>query len=153
MAELFAFDTSVYIRAQRDRDAREALDRFRFRIGPRVRLLSVVAMELRAGARTTELRAAVTSLMEAHAVRGLYRAPGGAAYVEAGRVIADLAVKERFHVASAAPSFTLDALIAAACREAGATLVTWDLGDFARIARHLRGLRLASIPSVRGRPG
>ncbi|MGH7637481.1 MAG: type II toxin-antitoxin system VapC family toxin [Gemmatimonadaceae bacterium] len=150
MAELFAFDTNVYIRAQRELDAREALDRFRFRIGPRVRLLAVVAMELRAGARTAELRAGVTALVEAHASRGLYLIPGSAAYVEAGRVIADLAVRERFDVARAAPSFTLDVLIAAACREAGATLVTWNAGDFARIARHLRGLRLASLPPVHG---
>jgi predicted nucleic acid-binding protein len=148
MPELFACDTNVYIRAQRDRGAREALDRFRFRAGPRVRLLSLVAMELRAGARTPEQRDDVAVFIDAHERRGFLVAPGTTAYVEAGRVLADLAIKDRFEVARAAAAFTLDVLIAVTCRELDATLVTWNHDDFARIARHLRRFRIVGLSAI-----
>ena len=144
MPRLYALDTNLYIRALRDRDARRELAQFLGRVGSGIRLHAVVAMELRAGARTPIQRAELNSLIAADAMRDRGVTPSFEAYQEAGRVIADLAVKERFD-ATAVPSFVNDTLIAASCREAGVTLVTANQSDFARIARHLRDFR-ASPP-------
>lgn len=144
VGELFALDSNLYIGALRDPTARTWLDRFRVRAGPRLRLMAVVALELRAGARTDEQRGALQALIGAHDARGWLVAPGPNAYVEAGRVAADLAVRERFEASRAAASFTLDLLLAVSCRDAGITLVTNNAGDFARIARHVRGFRVTT---------
>ncbi|MBA3888990.1 MAG: type II toxin-antitoxin system VapC family toxin [Gemmatimonadaceae bacterium] len=143
MPEIFALDTNLYIGALRGDEVRQELGRFLGRVGPRMRLHAVVAMELRAGARTPAQRAAVVSLTAADISRDRVVTPSLDAYVQAGRVIADLAVKERFD-AGAAPSFANDVLIATACREVGVTLVTANHGDFTRIGRHLRGFRVAA---------
>lgn len=141
---LYAIDTNVYIGALRDREQRRELGEFLLRAGRRVRLHPVVTMELRAGARTAAQRVALGALVAAHASRDRGLVPSADAYDEAGRVLADLATKERFDPGAAAPSFRADVLLATSCREAGATLVTANHADFARIARHLRGLRVAA---------
>jgi predicted nucleic acid-binding protein len=140
MTRLFALDTNLYIRALREPDVRRELGRFLGRVGTRIRLHAVVAMELRAGARTPSQRAELNSLIAADAMRDRIVTPSFDAYQQAGRIIADLAVRERFD-ATAIPSFVNDAIMAASCREEGVTLVTANQSDFARIARHLRGFR------------
>lgn len=131
-------------------DARLALAEFLLRVGPCVRLLAVVAMELRAGARTRAQQTALTAqtalaaLIGAYTRRDLLVVPSAHAWDQAGRVLADLAVKERFDTVAAPASFPNDVLIATSCREVGATLVTENHADFARIRRHLRGLRISA---------
>lgn len=143
MPELFALDTNLYIGALRDPDVRQELDRFLGRVGSRIRLHAVVAMELRAGARMPSQRAAVVSLTASDISRNRLLVPSFDAYEQAGRIIADLAVKERFD-GGAMPSFANDVVLATSCREAGVTLVTANHADFARIGRHLRGFRVAA---------
>jgi len=41
-----------------------------------------------------------------------------------------------------------DVLIAASCREAGARLVTENVGDYTAVQRHLRGFRFVSGDEV-----
>lgn len=141
MATLYALDTNVYIHALRDPAALAALKRFLLRTGLRVRVPGIVAMALRAGALTPAQEQRVEALIGAHASRGRTIAPSFAACVQAGRVLADLARHERMPVADAPRSLVADVLLAASCREADVTLVTGNHGDFARIARHLRGFR------------
>jgi predicted nucleic acid-binding protein len=43
-----------------------------------------------------------------------------------------------------------DVLIAASCREAGARLVTENVGDYAAVQRHLRGFRFIAADEVVG---
>ena len=69
MPRLYALDTNLYIRALRDRDARRELAQFLGRVGSGVRLHAVVAMELRAGARTPSQQAELNSLIAADATR------------------------------------------------------------------------------------
>ena len=140
MPELFAVDTNLYIGALRDPAVALALRRFLVHAGPRIRLHAVVVLELRAGARTLQHRAAVTALLSAYTRRERFVTPSFEAYEQAGRVIADLAEKERFD-AHATPSIVQDILLATSCREAGVTLVTANHADFTRIGRHLRGFR------------
>ena len=141
MADLYALDTNLYIRALRDPRERATLKRFLLRLGTRVRVPGVVAMELRAGAKTVAHQQAVEELLAPYAERGRVLLPSFAAFVQAGRVLTDLAEREQLALAKAPRSLPNDALLAASCREAGVVLVTDNQGDFARITRHLRGFR------------
>ena len=140
MASAFAIDSSVYIDALRDRDRMDLLKRFLGRAGGRVALCGVVAMELRAGARTPEQQGAIDALIGAYVHRSRVIATSFQACWQAGRALADLAGR---HPGSAAMAATLvaDAQIAAACREVGATLITNNARDFARLQRYMRGFR------------
>lgn len=146
MADLYALDTNVYIRAVRDSGARVRLKRFLLRSGHRVRLSAVVALELRAGARTPTQERAVDALLAPYASRDRVLAPSFEAFVQAGRVVAALAPRER--MTQPAPSFTNDVILASSCREAGAVLVTENQADFAAIQRHLRGFRFGALDEV-----
>ncbi|GJG86265.1 hypothetical protein tb265_14460 [Gemmatimonadetes bacterium T265] len=144
MATLYALDANCYIHALRDAEERRRLNAFVARVDTRLRLHAVVHLELRAGARTAAQRAALDALVGTYAAREHVVTPDAAAFAEAGRVLADLAVKEHFAVADAPPSFRYAALLAASCREAGLTLVTRNHADFVRVGRHLRGFRVAA---------
>jgi predicted nucleic acid-binding protein len=137
----FVLDTSVYIRAFRDPDAEARLQRFLWRRGHRVLFASTVAMELRVGARTPPVAAAIDALLAAYRSRGHVIAPSFDAHVEAGRALASLAAKERRSDVATA-RLTNDALLASTCREAEATLVTSNLRDFVALRRHLRGFQV-----------
>ena len=140
MADVFALDTNVYIRALRDRDRLVQLKRFLLKAGTRLRLSSVVALELRAGARVPAQERAVSDLIALYTTRDRVIVPSLAAYVEGGRVLAALGAREGVDI-SRAGSLVGDVLIATSCREAAVRLVTENVGDFAAVQRHLRGFR------------
>ena len=144
MSDLFAIDTSVYIRASRDAGALSDLKAFRKRAGLRLRLPGVVAMELGAGAITERHEEHVADLVEPYAERGFVLPVSEAACLQAGCVLAALARHERVDLARAPRSLTNDVLIAASCREAGVLLVTDNARDFAAIQRQMRGFRFVS---------
>jgi predicted nucleic acid-binding protein len=143
MAELWALDTNVYIGALRDRDRLARLKRFLIRAGTRLRVSGVVALELRAGARTAGQETAVNDLIAAYVTRDRGIVPSLSAYVEGGRVLAALGAREGVDV-SRAGSLVNDVLIATSCREAGVQLVTGNASDFALIQRYLRGFRFVA---------
>lgn len=128
MPPRYALDTNVFIDAMRDPADRARIVDFHARYVANEYLSAVVAMELRAGARTsraaTELERQLLSRFE---VRGRTFAPSYAAFVLAGRILSTL----RDYSAS----LRSDALIAASCREAGITLVTKNSRDFNRIRK------------------
>lgn len=141
MADLWVLDTNVYIRALRDRQRLADLKRFRVRARARVWLSAVVGLELRAGAVTAAHAQALDDLLKVYIERGRLVVPSFDAYQQAGRIIATLALKERFALADAPRSFVNDALLAASCREAGAVLITENTRDFITMQRHLKGFR------------
>lgn len=145
MPPLYALDTNVYIDALRDGAALARLKRFLLRTGQRIRLSAVVALELRAGARAPAQERAVESLIDPHTTRDRVVIPSFESYVQAGRVIAALAKRERV---TPAPSFTNDALLASSCREADVTLITGNNRDFTAIQRHLRGFRFEATDDL-----
>ena len=147
MPDIFALDTNIYIRALRDPGRLALLKRFLFRTGTRLRLNAVVALELRAGARTSAHEAAVGDLLASYTARDRVIVPSFAAYAEGGRVLAALGARERVDV-SKAGSVVNDVLIAASCREAGACLVTENVGDYSAVQRHLRGFRFVAADQV-----
>lgn len=143
MAALYALDTNVYIGALRNADRLVRLKRFLLRLGMRVRLPAVVALELRAGARTAAQESAIRDLVAAHLTRDRVIVPSFAAYTESGRVLAALASRDRRDLSRAA-SLVNDVLLATSCREAGVRLVTENVSDFAAVQRHLRGFHFES---------
>ena len=147
MAELYALDTNVYIRALRDRDRLARLKRFLMQAGMRVRVNAVVALELQAGARTQAQERAVSDLLAAHVTRERVIVPSFEAFRQGGRVLAALAARDGVDT-SRSGSLVNDVVIATSCREAGARLVTENVEHFAAVQRHLRGFRFAEADRV-----
>ena len=123
----YALDASLFIDAFRNLDEEARLVDFHRQFAPVQYLSVVVALELRAGARTPAARAR----LQRHVVRpfeerGRIIVPGRQSWDLAGDAMAQL---------RPAPgrAFYNDVLIAASCREHGVTLVTRNLRDFARI--------------------
>jgi len=148
---LYALDTNIYLNAQRNSLARAGYDRILKAAGRRLRLPAVVAFELRAGVRSPEQRAALDQLVNAYAARDRILVPSAAAFLEAGRVIADLAIREGITYGAEPLSLANDALIAASCREMQVTLATNNHADFARIQRHCGDSVLLPQPPWRER--
>lgn len=144
MADRYALDTSVYVKALRDADALARLKRFLTRAGHRIEVHAVVALELRAGALTAQHERALDALFAPYAARSRITVPTLDAFMQAGRVLAALATNERVPLASAPAGLSHDALIAASCRESRVILVTEHLRDFGAIQRHLRGFRFVA---------
>src|SRR5215467_13803030 len=108
MATGLALDTNVYIDALRDRNELAALKQFIARLGHRVWLSGVVAMELGAGALTGAQQESVDDLIRPYATRDRVFGVSFDACREAGRVLGALAMRERVRVAIAPPSLTND---------------------------------------------
>jgi predicted nucleic acid-binding protein len=137
----YAFDTNIFIDAFRDKSAEAALLAFLERALPVTFLSAVVMQELAAGARTPpQARALERSVFRPFERRGRVFAPGSAAFVRSGRLLAALAKREGWDAIYENPSLLNDALLAASCRERGITLVTND-GDFDRFLPFLAGWR------------
>ena len=148
MADSYALDTNVYVSALRNTSRLAALKRFLIQSGTRVRLHSVVAMELRAGARTEAHAEALESLIEPDARRGRVIVPTFEAFAQAGRALSALAMRERMSLALEGPSLAMDALIASSCREAHAVLITENVRHFAAQRRHVRGFRFVEADAA-----
>jgi predicted nucleic acid-binding protein len=144
MTDLYVLDTNVYIGALRNREELQQLKQFLLRAGMRIRLDGIVAMELLAGAGSTEHVDAVKALLAPYNLREWTTAPAFAACIEAGRVLAELAFGKRGGRRAIAPSLVNDALLASSCRDAGAVLVTNNAADFTALQRHLRGFRFVA---------
>jgi predicted nucleic acid-binding protein len=103
---------------------------------------------LRAGVRSVEQRRALDNLVGAFERRDRVLVPTLSAFLEAGRVLSDLAVREQFTHGPGTRSLLNDALIATTCREAQVTLATDNHDHFSRIRRHLRGFRFVAPDSI-----
>jgi predicted nucleic acid-binding protein len=141
----FILDTSVYVGAFRDRDLATRLREFHRRFSNRVSLAAVVALELRAGARTPAQEAALDDLIGAYGSRTRLVAPSEAGWLETGRLLARLATVER---RGATMSLTNDALLAVTVRETNSVLVTANARDFAALQRHLRGFQFRETSAL-----
>jgi predicted nucleic acid-binding protein len=147
MPGLVALDTNVYIQALRDTERLRLLKRFLLQQGTRVRMASVVAMELRAGARTRAQQGAVNSLLDSYVSRARVVVPSFEAFVQSGRVVAELSLKKAVSETAMHRLFS-DALLAASCREADVALVTANVREFALIKPLLKGFRFTETDSA-----
>ncbi len=130
----YVLDTHCYIDASRRAEDWAALARFLSWATPRVHLSSVVAVELRAGVRTARERARLEGLvLDPFVRRDRVLAPTARAWDALGLTLATLREREGLALAEVRRGFAFDVLLAYSCREAGATLVTRNTGDMARI--------------------
>jgi predicted nucleic acid-binding protein len=91
----YALDTNIYIDAFRDAAAEAALLRFLERALPFTFLSAVVMQELAAGSRNAAQRRELDrSVFRPFVRRGRVFAPSSTAFVESGRLIADVAARE-----------------------------------------------------------
>jgi predicted nucleic acid-binding protein len=137
----YTLDTNLYIDATRDSGAAAALEAFLDRFAPETYLSAIVMQELRAGARTqTQADVLEADIFDRFVRVNRCVGPSVAAFVECGRVLADLWRVDGVRFNDRPRSLVNDILLATSCREEGITLVTAD-ADFGTIARHLKGFR------------
>lgn len=139
MADLFVADTNLYVGAANDPEFRRRFEAFIEHHGPVV-VSAIVVAEVLIGipdvTRHSAAAAALTAGMTALAPTSEdWRGAAGAV----ARLGAEATTKTR--------SFWNDALLAAQCSRLGATVVTHNLADFRRLARHLPLRIAAPFPS------
>ena len=150
MSSKYALDTNVFIAAFRDAADNEALQRFRTAYAPFEHLSAVVVQELRTGATTPQAtRMLQRNVFEPFERRGRTFAPSYDAWKTAGRALAGLVAEGGLDFATMKKTLIIDALLAASCREAGVMLVTRNLRDFERLARHIPFRFAAPWPTIR----
>ena len=135
----YVLDTNLYVHAFRNAEGARELQDFYRSFAPSTYLSSIVLHELLVGANTD---AKVRSIMET-LVRPLQRVrrvitPTHAAWQSSAEAIARMSRKESRDLRSIPKSLINDYLLAASCRETGATLVTDNVSDFAAIRRYIR---------------
>jgi len=130
----YVLDSNCYIDAAREPVAHAALEAFTAREAPRLYLSTVVAAELRAGARSSRDRRQLEERVLAPFVRrGRILTPSGAAWDALGLALSQLRAEGSLDLASMPRGFAFDVLIAFSCREAGVVLVTRNTRDMERI--------------------
>lgn len=137
---MIVLDTNVYLVADRDVAAADRVARFVERRGDAVGVSSVVVAELLVGVTTAAERARLVAATVGRTDPRLVITPSHADWTAAGEALArlggDTATKGR--------SFWNDVLLAASCARAGASVVTANAEDFARIRRIIPVAVLAS---------
>lgn len=99
-------------------------------------LSSVVAAELRAGARSPRDRKKLEKeVLDPFVRRGRVLPPSRLAWDALGLTLATLREQEGLQLPQVPRAFAMDILIAYSCREAGVTLVTGNERDMTRIRR------------------
>lgn len=145
----YVLDTNCFIDAARSEAAAVAYEAFVARTAPGLWLSAVVAAELRAGARTTRARQTLErEVFGPYVRRGRVLAPSVASWEALGMTLATLRAREGLDLGQVPRSFVFDVLIAHACREAGAVLVSANARDMARIARVFVFDHVAPYPAV-----
>jgi predicted nucleic acid-binding protein len=132
----YVLDTDLYIRASRDPEAVDQLQRFYARQSPFCYLSSVVLHEVLVGARNRRHAAAIRqALAQPFQRTGRIVTPSAAAWTMAAETVARLAWDKGLARNAVSRSFVNDVLIAASCREHGLTIITENDRDFKRIQR------------------
>jgi predicted nucleic acid-binding protein len=143
----YVLDTNCYIDASRDPTSHRALESFVAWAAPSLYVSSVVAAELRAVARSARDRRTVEDrLLGPFARHERVIAPSAAAWNALGQTLASLRESDGLQLAQTSRSFAFDVLLAYSCREQGATLVSANAKDIARIRRVFAFESIAPYP-------
>lgn len=135
----YVLDTNLYVKAFRSQEGARELERYFTDFTPNTYLSSVVLHELLVGASTpSKVRQIREDLLGPLTRAGRVITPSHSAWDQAGASIAAMARQESRELRSVAKSLVNDFLLAASCRESGATLVTDNTADFKLIRKYLR---------------
>jgi predicted nucleic acid-binding protein len=130
----YVLDTNLYIAANRDRVAAEALVAFYAAHLPFTYLHATVAQELMLGALGAVRRRQIAdAYLRPFESRGRVITPSYRAWVRSGELVAALIQRRVLSPGGFSRSFLNDALLAASCREEGLTLITANKRDFTRL--------------------
>lgn len=147
----YTLDTNLFIRGFREPEANAALVRFHAAFAPFEYLSVVVAQELRAGTRRpADRRRLERELLDVFERSGRIITPSARAWQESGDVLATLATREGLEPGRVSKAFANDVLLGLSCREAGVTLITENVADFARISRVVPVPYIAPWPGAAG---
>jgi predicted nucleic acid-binding protein len=131
----FVLDTNCFVDAARTKAGAAAFAEFCGWAAPGLYLSTVVAAELRAGARTaSDRRALERHVLSPYVRRGRLVNPSSRAWEHLGTTLAAFVDGEGLVLHQVRRSFVFDILIARSCREIGATLVSRNSADLSRIA-------------------
>lgn len=134
----FVLDTNLYVQAFRSRAGAEALEEYLMVFTPITWLSSVVMHELLVGASTpAKARQVRTDLFGPLLRTGRVITPSHAAWERSASALSAMARAGHRDLRTVPKSLVNDFLLAASCREAGATLITDNSRDFRMIARFL----------------
>lgn len=143
----YVLDTNLYVKAFRSQEGAKELERYFTDFTPNTYLSSVVFHELLVGASTpSKVRQIRNDLLGPLTRAGRVITPSHSAWDQAGSSIAALARQESRELRSLPKSLVNDFLLAASCRESGATLVTDNTADFKLIRMYLRHEHVAPWP-------
>lgn len=132
----YALDSSCYIDASRNAPALAGLQGFVARAAAGLYVSSVVAAELRGGARSARDRKVLEEkVLGPFARRDRMLTPSSEAWDALGRTLATLRERAGLQLSQVPRSFAFDVLLAYSCREHGVVLVTANARDMTRIRR------------------
>jgi len=135
----FVIDTNLYVEADRELARAEELERFSTAYLPFIHFHAVVAQELLAGAIDRRREKLIEeSLIQPFERRRRVLTPSFAAWKAAGRILSQLVQRKLMSPGGFKRSFLNDCVLAASCREVGATLVTLNRDDFRIIEKVMR---------------
>ncbi len=130
----YLLDSNCYMDAAKNADDQAALGHFVAWAAPHIYLSSVVAAELRAGARSSRDRSQLEELVLGPFLRrGRVVTPGAVAWDTLGLTLATLGGRGGLEPHLVRRGFAFDVLLAYSAREAGATVITRNQRDMARI--------------------
>jgi predicted nucleic acid-binding protein len=135
----YALDTNLYVGAFRHGDLAQELELFYSSFAPQSYLSSVVLHELLVGA-DTPAKARQIDRWVARPFKRTARVvtPTHRCWEMGAEVLSRMAREEGLELRKVPKSLTYDVLLAAACREAGITLITDNGRNFRRIQRFIR---------------
>jgi predicted nucleic acid-binding protein len=144
----YILDADCYIDASRNAEALTELTRFASWSARGLFLSSVVASELRAGARSSmDHKTLEEDVLGPFVRRGRVVTPTAAARDALGLTLATLRAKDGLRLADVPRSFAFDILLAYSCRQIGAVLVTANVRDMERIRRVFAFEHVAPYPN------
>lgn len=132
----YVIDTNIFINADRDAQWADELDRFSSEHLPQIHLSAVVVQEMLAGAVSPDREKAIrVNYVAPFERRGRIITPSYAAWKRAGQIMGRLVARKHMSPGEFGRSFVNDCVLAASCREHGATLITLNTRDFQLIQK------------------
>jgi predicted nucleic acid-binding protein len=131
----YVLDTSIYLGAFQSEERKARFRNTFFPLLPGTYLASVVAYELFVNAQDRQTRDLLRDYINPMERTGRIVAPGFEDWIEASEIVTAITQKGKSW-RSKLPALLNDILIALCARRIGATLITYNRGDFLLIRRH-----------------
>ncbi len=144
----YVLDTNLYVRAFRSEKGAQQLRDYYAAFTPSTYLSSIVLHELLVGANTEAKHQHIMQTMAVPLLRaGRVITPSHGAWQASAEAIARMARKEKRDLRTIPKSLVNDYLLAASCRESGATLVSENVADLDEVGHYIKFQYMTPWPS------